>query len=150
MPHIDQDPLLLKYFKKRHLEKTTQENYIHRFNMYHAATGLTPTLAIKEADHDEDNTPRLMRRNIVNRLDELEEYLEDHNYSENTLTTTVGIIRSFYKFYGIQLPHKNRRPPNPTPEDELKNLPGLEDIKLSLKSKKFLDIHLYLFQFLVF
>lgn len=76
MVSIDQDPLLNKYFRKRHLEDKTKELYITVFKNYYKATGLTPTQAINEADNEEEEHIRLKRRQIVKHLDTFEEYLE--------------------------------------------------------------------------
>jgi integrase len=128
---IDKDPILLKYFRKRHLEPSTQTTYITAWKSYHKTTGLTPTQAIEEADEEEEQRIRLKRRKINDHLDDFEEYLEIC-CSEETLRSRVSVIRAFYRFNGIQLPEKLRRRPNPTPTEELEDLPNMDDIKRAL------------------
>lgn len=136
MPDISKDKKLLKYFKKRHLEQASQENYILVFKAYYRATGLTPTEAYLEADDEEENGVRLTRRKIVERLDDFEDYLEEM-MKESTLKAYMSIVRSFYRFHFIQLPDSMRRSPNPTPEESLTDLPDEDDIK---KAIDFADI----------
>lgn len=136
MVNIGNDSKLLKYFRKRHLEPATQKLYIAAFQAYHQATGLTPTQAFIEADDEEEQGIRLNRRKIIDNLDNFEEYLEE-KYKENTLKSYLSIIKSFYKFNRIQVPETIRRPPNPTPEQSLEQLPNLDDIK---KAISFSDI----------
>lgn len=136
MVDIDNDPKLLKYFRKRHLEDETKILYTTIFKNYYHATGLTPTHAIEEADYDEDNINRMKRRRIVDHLDDFEEYLEE-NFSESTLKVFMSITRTFYRFYEITVPNSVRRPPNPTPETSLEDIPNVGHIK---KAIDFADI----------
>lgn len=131
MVNIGNDTKLLKYFRKRHLEPATRKLYIAAFLAYHKATGLTPTQAFIEADDEEEKGIRLNRRKIIDHLDNFEEYLEK-NYKERTLTSYLSIIKSFYRFNRIQVPDTIRRPPNPTPEQSLDQLPNLDDIKTAI------------------
>ncbi len=125
---IDEDPLLLKYFRKRHLVENTKGAYRYHFHKYYIATGLTPSEAIEEADEDEENGIRIKRRRISERLDTFEEFLEDEEYSENHLTHAIAIVKGFYRFHGIELPINQRRPPGKTPDQELTDLPDSDDI----------------------
>lgn len=132
MVNIGNDNKLLKYFRKRHLEPSTKKLYLCAFQAYHQVTGLTPTQAFIEADDEEEQGIRLNRRKIIDHLDNFEEYLED-NYKERTLKIYLTIIKSFYRFNRIQVPETIRRPPNPTPEQSLEQLPNLNDIKTAIK-----------------
>ena len=131
MVNIGNDTKLLKYFRKRHLEPATKKLYVAAFLAYNKATGLTPTQAFIEADDDEEEGFRLNRRKIIDHLDKFEEYLEE-NYKEKTLISYLSIIKSFYRFNLIQVPETIRRPPNPTPEQSLEQLPDLNDIKTAI------------------
>jgi integrase len=131
MVGIDEDPKLLYYFKKRHLEEETRISYINCFKNYYKEIGLTPTEAIVEADQEEDDGIRLKRRKIKDHLDDFEEYLEE-NFSENTLKQYMSIVRTFYKFNEIELPVTVRRSPNPTPETSLEDVPNIDHIKKAI------------------
>lgn len=131
MEKVVDDPKLLKYFRKRHLEKSSEAVYIEALRNYHLSSGLTPTEAIVEADIDEDNISRISKRRIVDHLDDFEEYLEE-KYKEGTLKIYLSIVKSFYRFNRITLPDDIRRSPNPTPEMEATDIPGSNDIKKAL------------------
>lgn len=131
MTNVVDDPKLLKYFSKRHLEKSSEAVYIEALRNYYLSSGLTPTEAINEADIDEDNISRISKRRVVDHLDDFEEYLEE-KYKEGTLKIYLSIVKSFYRFNRITLPDDIRRPPNPTPEMEATDIPGSDDIKKAL------------------
>lgn len=132
MNNIDKDPLLLKYFRKRHVVESTQRIYIYHFQKYYKATGLTPTEAIKEADDEEENRIRLKRRSINDHLDDFELYLEDQKYSELHIKNSIKIIRAFYTLNSIELPPYQRRPLKTAVHEELIDLPNIDDIKRAL------------------
>lgn len=132
MTSIDEDDLLLKYFRRRHLEPSTQKSYTNILRNYYKATGLTPTKAITEADAEEEEGIRLIRRKIKDHLEDFEDYLENGEYSELNLRNSIATIRAFYTFYGIELPKTTRRPPNPEPEQTLEDLPGADDIRKAI------------------
>lgn len=131
MVEIGDDPLLIKYFRKRHSTQGTINLYTYVFKKYYMVTGLTPTSMIDTADTEEEQGIRLKKRSINDYLDNFEDYLEE-NHTETTLKNAMSVIRTFYKFNSIQLPPINRRPPNPTPTESLVQLPNSDDIRKAI------------------
>ncbi|MEN6593155.1 MAG: site-specific integrase [Methanobacterium sp.] len=134
MKNVDEDPKLQRYYRKRHLSQSSKTSYTYAFRYYYRSTGLTPSEAIDQADDDEEAGIRLKRRRIVQHLEDYEDLLET-KLGESTLKTYIIMVKSFYRFYGImELPENRRRPPRPTKEDSVEQLPSTDELKKAISN----------------
>jgi integrase len=125
---IATDPLLQEFFQNRGQKTSTRESYLFTFRLYYEATGLTPTLMIDEAEDDEDANLRLRRRRITKHLSNFHQFLENKNYTSESVAKHLTFIRTFYRHFDIKLPNK----PKIQKDTTVKKLPELDDIKLAV------------------
>lgn len=124
------DPKILRFAKKRHYKKRSWDLLVGRFLYFHKATGLLPSEAIDEAGDEEDSGIPMRRSKLVQHLEDLDDFMEDHKYSQNTRQHTMNTVRSFYRRYKITLPEAERL----VSEEEkivltVQDLPSMDDVK---------------------
>jgi integrase len=83
---------------------------------------------IEEAEDDEDNNLRLRRRRITKHLSTFHLFLEEKEYSPESVAKHLTFIRTFYSHHDIKLPKK----PKIRKDTAVKKLPELDHIKLAV------------------
>lgn len=125
---VKEDPLLQEFIKNRGLKKSTIMSYCYSLRLYQKTTNLTPTILIEEAEDEEEQNIRKRRRKITKYLNKFLTDLEDSDYTVESINKHLINIRSFYRYYDIELPYK----PKLKKDVELKNIPSLDDIRTAI------------------
>jgi integrase len=123
---------ILNEYLDRNLRAATRRHYRICMERYQTSTGLSCKELLEEAEMEEDTAVRLRSRKIKKYLRNHQKYLEDKGSTPESVKINLSVVRSFYKFFDIQLPsqrNKYQKGITITTED----LPGREDIKKALK-----------------
>lgn len=130
IPHTD--PLLVEYLD-RNLRKSTKRNYRIHLETYQKVTGMSLTELIEEAEAEEDSGIRPRNRKIKKHLKNYQGYLESEDHTPLSVKINLSTIRSFYRYYDIQLPNQRTKYKKNTVIITTKDLPGREEISKALK-----------------
>jgi len=116
--------ILQNWFLINRITTGTQKTYTRVLNLYSKAIGKTITEIQEEAYTEEDNQVPRHRRKVRVYYPKFIKYLEDQNYTENTKSSYVYIINSFYTYLDINVPKMKTNYKNkPLPENVDKTLP---------------------------
>jgi integrase len=122
------------WLRTRRAKPNTVHAYLVSMQQYTDFHGLSPTELIGEAEEEQSTTYLpLYRRAINNRLLDFRDNLERAGVSHSTVLSRLKAIRSFYKFFGIQLPDTPRSDREIKPVNNLELIPDKEMIREVLK-----------------
>ncbi len=135
--NIRDDPKLKRMFTRKNLSENRKKMYIYNFKKMYNLTGLTPTKLIDEAKAEEkpslDNNNQIIFKDVDDR--KVTEYLYkfyddmlEKKRKPATIKTKMGIVRSFYNNYKVELPD-NISITIPHQIIREGDIPNLEDIK---------------------
>ena len=89
----------------RNIAKNTQLNYIQTIKNYTESQGLTLKQLLDEAENEEDEGIRLKNRTLKKRLITFRNYmLNEKGFSKSTLEKQIGVIKTIYYHYEIDIP----------------------------------------------
>lgn len=89
----------------RNLSSVTKKNYKQSIINYKQSQGLTLQQLLNEAEQEEEEGIRLKNRTLKKRLIIFRNYLmNEKNLSKSTIKKQMGIIRTIYNHYEIELP----------------------------------------------
>ncbi|MGI6481686.1 MAG: tyrosine-type recombinase/integrase [Methanobacterium sp.] len=126
------DPLLEEYLD-RDLRASTKRNYRIHLETYQKVTGLTLTELIEEAESEEDLGIRPRNRKIKKHLKKFHKYLENEDYTTLSVKINLSSIRSFYRYFDIELPNQRSKYKKDKINITTDDLPGKKEIKKALK-----------------
>jgi len=126
------DPLLEEYLD-RNLRPSTKRNYRIHLETYQKVTGLTLTELIEEAESDEDLGVRPRNRKIKKHLKKFLKYLESGDYTTLSVQINLSSIRSFYRYFDIQLPNQRSKYKKDKIIITTNDLPGRVEISKAIK-----------------
>lgn len=126
------DPLL-EEFLDRPIRESTKRNYKMHLEKYQNSTGMSLTELIQEAESEEDDGIRPRKRKIKEHLKNYQRYLECEGHSSLSTKINLTTIRSFYRFFDIQLPTQRTKYKKEKIQTTTADLPGKEDIKKALQ-----------------
>lgn len=128
---ISMDSLVKEFFLAKNIRDSTKYHYIVRLRYYCNFIGKTPSQMIEEAEYEEEERLRMRKRKIrkyfLSWLDEL----KTKEYSRNTISSFFTSVKTFYRFFEIELPQitiEIKKDNNKSFE----KIPTKEDIKKAL------------------
>ena len=144
--NIADDPKLNQMFTKKNLSESRRRMYIYNFNEMYNLTGLTPSGLIAEAKYEQkpslDENNQIIFKDVDDR--KITEYIyqyyasmEEKKLKSATKKTKMGVIRSFYTNFKIELPD-NIQITIPHQLIREGDIPNLEDIKKGVEQAKYL------------
>lgn len=144
--NILDDPQFVAFFKDRkNIHGKRKRTYKIVFEQYQEVVGLTPTQMIKEAkkqqepDWDNRKYIDIDKRKITKYLKKFYNYLEkEKNNKESSIKVKIGIVRTFYEQFNIDLP-KNVIFENNyirTRKTDIPNWDDVEEVVEKLEDKK--------------
>lgn len=144
--NIVDDLKLKRMFTKKNLSESRRRMYINNFKEMYVLTGLTPSELIAEAKKEQYPTLDKNGQIIFNDVDDrkvteylykFHAYMEDQKLKPSTMKTKMGVVRSFYGNYKIELPD-NIQITIPHQIIREGDIPNLEDIKKGVELTKHL------------
>ena len=106
---INEDKLYEDFVISKNYKTSSEISNYHHLNKYFNWIKKTPTKAIDEAEKDEDQRLRMKNRKIKAYLTNYLNFLIKENYSENYIKNAMGNIRTFYRYFDIELPRQTIR-----------------------------------------
>ncbi|SET02211.1 Site-specific recombinase XerD [Methanococcoides vulcani] len=114
-------------------KKNTIANYLRGMYQYTEYTEKTPLQLIEEAEQ-EIKQGKLMRERVVKRqLIGFKKTLKDKGLAPLTIKGYLTGVKSFYRFYDIDLPHLPRNASKPRPLKKHMDIPTKDEIREVLK-----------------
>lgn len=129
-PHTDP---LMEEFLDRNLRPSTKKNYRIHLETFQKVTGMSLTELIEEAEAEEDSGIRPRNRKIKKYLKKCQEYLENEDHTPLSVKINLSTIRSFYRYFDIQLPNQRAKYKKNRVTITTKDLPGRGEISKALK-----------------
>ncbi len=127
------DPLLDEYLD-RNLRPKTKKNYRIHLQNYQKVTGMTLTELIEEAESEEDRGIRPRNRKIKKHLKNFHKYLENgDDYTTLSVQINLSSVRSFYRYFDIQLPTQRSKYKKDKMNITTNDLPSREEISKAIK-----------------
>lgn len=138
-------PLLEKFIKDRHIEKSTAKGYRIVINQYTSFHNMPINDLILEAWNDETEYPQMYQRRIESRINEFRNSLIGLNTLEaTTINNKIGKLQAFYTHYGVEFPRikgiKDKKK-----QITYFDLPNVEHIQMALESTSIQNQALILF-----
>jgi len=106
---LNNDHFFKKFLDERNIKKTTQNNYKYHLRYYCQLINKTPKELIEDARKEEDNGIKMRNRKIRRYLKSFQNHYQERNFSPAHINIGMSMIRSFYKFFGIELPQTQRQ-----------------------------------------
>ncbi|KAF5057145.1 hypothetical protein DSECCO2_359970 [anaerobic digester metagenome] len=103
------DQLLEDFITYRDIAPRTIDLYVYHLNIYCNYIGLNLEEMIAEAEDEEEDGIRMRRRKITKYLNDYAQYLKDSGFAPTSTPTMITAVKSFYRYYDIQLPINKRR-----------------------------------------
>ena len=98
-------PLLEKFIKDRHIEKSTAKGYRIVINQYTSFHGMSINDLILEAWNDESENRQMYERRLPDRIHEFRDSLIGLNTLEaGTINNKIGKLQAFYTHFGVTFP----------------------------------------------
>lgn len=144
--NVIDDPKLKRMFTKKNLSDSRRRMYINNFNEMYDLTGLTPSELIAEAKKEQhptlDKDGQIIFKDVDDRkvteyIYKFHAFMVDQKLKPSTIKTKMGVVRSFYGNYKIDLPD-NIQITIPHQIIREGDIPNLEDIKKGIGLTKHL------------
>lgn len=87
---------------------------------------------------EDDKTKPPIERALYDRMIDFRTYMLEKGYSSNTINTTMGVIKTFYKQFRVIVPHipTYKRKKSPNDLITLNDLPTLDDIRIAIENTR--------------
>jgi integrase len=128
---IKNDKLMKIFIQNRELKPNTIKRYYHALTLYSNFLNKPPSEWITEAEDEEEERLRMRRRKIKSYQLDFRDFLHLKDYSQQTVSTIMISVRSFYKEFDIEQPRMKIKKGDK--EEKLEDIPGKEEIKIALK-----------------
>ncbi|AUB59379.1 hypothetical protein BK009_00990 [Methanobacterium subterraneum] len=134
---VENDPLFKDFCLVRNLASPSVKLYRLALEKYTDFTEMSLDNLITEAEDEEDTVPRLRKRKITKYLSGFKEHLNQGDLSSYYTNHQVGLVRTFYGEFDIQLPKSHwRKSRSDKKQENIEDLPTKDDIKRSLDHSK--------------
>ncbi|NMO09508.1 tyrosine-type recombinase/integrase [Methanobacterium subterraneum] len=128
---ISMDSMVKEFFLAKNIRESTKNHYLIRLRYYCDFIEKTPSQMIEEAEAEEEERLRMRKRKIrkyfLSWLDEL----QTKGYSRNTISSFFTSVKTFYRFFEIELPNVNIEIKKDNSKS-FEKIPTKEDIKKAL------------------
>ncbi|WP_169032770.1 tyrosine-type recombinase/integrase [Methanobacterium subterraneum] len=125
------DSMVKEFFLAKNIRESTKNHYLIRLRYYCDFIEKTPSQMIEEAEAEEEERLRMRKRKIrkyfLSWLDEL----QTKGYSRNTISSFFTSVKTFYRFFEIELPNVNIEIKKDNSKS-FEKIPTKEDIKKAL------------------
>ena len=123
--------MVKEFFLSRNIRNSTKRHYILRLKKYCNFIGKTPTKMIEEAEEEEEDRLRMRKRKIRSYLLSWPDEMEKEGYSQNSISSNVTSVKTFYRSFEIELPQFTKT--SIKHQSKLfEKIPTKEDIKKAL------------------
>ncbi len=134
------DSKMRQWFEVMDLAEKTRENYEMYLKVFCECVGKTPDELISEAIEETKAGKLISERTIVPYLAKFKTCLKQKAFAPTTQTLAFAAVRSFYRFYDIQLPSAVSKSKRTLPLRENRNFLSKEDVvKLVINAKSLRD-----------
>lgn len=100
------DKEVIAFFHSRRIRERTETRYAQSIAAYSTFCGKSPSELIEEAESEEEERIRMKNRHIRKYFYNFHHYVRhDLGKSQNTIRNHFTVIRGFYRFSDIELPH---------------------------------------------
>lgn len=134
---IKDSRLFKRFVAERDLAEDTSRKYIVCLNRYINYHDMTLEELIAEGLED-DRTKTPIERRLYDRMINFRTFMLQEDYSTNTINTTMGVIKTFYRQFRVQIPYipsfKRRKSPNDL--ITLNDLPTIDDIRTAIENTR--------------
>lgn len=127
---ILKDELVKEYIESTPLSKETIRAYGQHIRNFCNFLDTTPTEIIEKYEAEQDAAVKSRKRSVKRDLNGFSRFLEEQDYAPLTISRHIGGVKSFLKFFDIDTP---RIKTAPVRSSTIKDLPTMEDVKLTLK-----------------
>lgn len=128
---ISMDSMVKEFFLAKNIRESTKNHYLIRLRYYCSFIGKTPSQMVEEAENEEEERLRMRKRKIRKYFLLWLDELQTKDYSRNTISSFFTSVKTFYRFFEIELPNV----PIEIKKDNNKSfekIPTKEDIKIAL------------------
>lgn len=136
------DPYFQEFLDSSPLKQRSKDLYTLFMKNYSNYVKKTPTEIIDEAEKEQEDGVRSRKRSIKKYLNGFARYMEKRKYSPITVRRTIGLNKSFYLFFDIDVPKIRTIPHVPS---TIRDLPTLDEIKKVFRTASTRDRALILF-----
>ncbi|MEN6574139.1 tyrosine-type recombinase/integrase [Methanobacterium aggregans] len=130
---ISMDDLVKEFFLAKNIRETTKNHYLMRLSYYCSFIGKAPSEMIEEAETEEEERLRMRKRKIKDYFLSWLEELQKNNYSRSSISSYFASVKSFYRFFEIELPPNFRIESNGNNSKAFEKIPTREDIKKAIQ-----------------
>ena len=131
---FNNDIAFKKFLDERNIKIATQENYRYHLHYFCQLINKTPKELIEDAKKEEEYGIKMRNRKIRHYLKRCQSHYEERGFSPAHIKIGISMIRSFYNFFGIDLPKTQRQRhkivDNESTDNE--NLLTIEEIRKAL------------------
>jgi len=127
---IQQDKQFQEFCILRNLKKGSQNGYATILLRYLKCHQMTFKELIQEAEDEEETIPRLSKRKIKQRVIKYKIYMQENNYSNQTINDSITKIKTIYSHFDITTP---KIPKNKTKKYNYTEIITKEDIQKALE-----------------
>jgi len=128
---ISMDSLVKEFFLAKNIRESTKNHYLIRLRYYCSFIEKTPSQMIEEAENEEEELLRMRRRKIRKYLLSWLDEMQKKDYSRNTISSFFTSVKTFYRFFEIELPNVNIEIKKDN-NKSFEKIPTKEDIKKAL------------------
>lgn len=97
--------LFEKFCRDKHIKMSTRKGYKTALSKYTEFNGKSIDFLIKEAIDEENNGIPLKERKVKKRLLDFRSHLISSNLSSNSVKTYFSKIKSFYRYFEVEIPY---------------------------------------------
>jgi len=126
-------PIIDIWLQEIKVKPSTERVYKYHLKKYEASEGLDMETLIEEAEQEELNTIRPLKRQINQHLTNYRKYLEEQGYSPSHIRIAVSTVKTFYRDHQVDVPSKRRRQTPPQEQIKAEDIPDKDDIRQALK-----------------
>jgi integrase len=128
--------------KNGELAEQTISRYTRELFLYSESTGMTPSELIAQARQEQVDKPWIDDRQLPYHLKKFTKFMEGRKYAPLRIQNALGIVRTFYKSFQINLPETGYKAEASDFHVEVDDLPGFNDIRtaMSLSNTKWRGI----------
>ncbi len=130
---LEQNSFINEWLTGIKAKKATRETYLQGMQEFTEFTGKTPGKLITEAEQEIKEGKLLRERALKKDIPGFRATLEAAQKAPLTVKNRLTAVKSFFKYYDIQIPALPRSTENANPEQKRKEIPTKKDIQEILK-----------------
>lgn len=141
--NVREDEYVKEFLDASPLKESTIKNYCIHIASFCNYLQKNPKEFILEAEREQDEGLKSRLRSIKKYLNGFRRWMdEEKNFTALTISRSIGSVKSFYRFFDIEIPRTKLKPALPS---GLQDLPTMEEVKKVVRSASNRDRALVLF-----